>query len=93
MAVGYYVVGAVVLVVCFVAGSRGPFRRDLGADDELPLGAPSIFGSGGTVFRRKVRRTTPEERRDSKLNSLGLFAFAIVLIMIGAAVDPNRRVF
>jgi hypothetical protein len=95
LAVGYYVVGAAVLVGCFVLGSRGPLRRDVRDDEENPpVMVGSVFSSYRLPYRRRsARKATPEERREAKLASLGLFALAVLLIMIGAAVDPAHRAF
>lgn len=83
---GFYIVGAAVLIGCFVLGSRGPWRPEL-EDDPGPIGMFGMFG------RRRLRKTTPEERVESRHQALGLFALGIVLVAIGAAIDPSRRVF
>lgn len=95
IAVGYYLVAAVTLLGCFVLGARGPLRRDTGDDDTEPLVVPpTIFSAGrGPLRRRKMRKATPEERRESRLTSLGLFALGLALVLIGSAVDPTRRGF
>ena len=82
---GFYVVGAAVLVGSFVLGVRGPLRPDWGDIEDRP--------SRGAVFPRRIRRTTPDERTDARLNSLALFALGLVLILVGSVVDPSRRVF
>jgi hypothetical protein len=91
LAVGYYVVGTAVLVGSFVLGLRGPVRsRPL--DD--PSGQqPSMTGWGGVFLPRTIRRTTPEERLTAKQGSVGLFLLGILLVAIGAMIDPSRRVF
>lgn len=85
LAVGYYVVGSAVLVASFVFGSRGPWRAD-----------PVEHGGHGALHwpgRGRRRKATPEERTEAKRNSLGLFALGIGLILLGAMIDPSRRVF
>jgi len=94
LATGYYLVGAAVLLGCFVIGVRGPLRRDSGDDGEVPAIPPSLFSSQRLPSRRrKTRRATLEERRESRLTSLGLFALALLLIVIGSIVDPTHRAF
>lgn len=87
VAEGFYVVGAAILVCSFVLGARGPLRADWG-DSETGGSRPRAG-----VLPRSIRRSTPEERTEAKHNSLALFALGIVLLLIGGAVDPTRRVF
>lgn len=83
LATGYYVVGAAVLVGCFVLGSRGPWRTDTSEDESAPLQS--------RVRRR--RKATPEERAEARHNSLWLFVLGIALLLLGAVFDPSRRAF
>jgi len=94
LADGFYVAGAAVLIGSFALGLRGPVRADWG-EGEGPEGAipPMRGGLFGSVFPRAVRRTTPDERTESRRNSIGLFALGIGLILIGAGFDPSRRPF
>lgn len=96
LATGYYIAGAACLVVSFVFGSRGPIRVDPTDDPEeyRPAGF-GVFGfaRGGRTGRRQRRKATPEERRETRLGSVGLFVFGLLLILLGAAIDPARRVF
>lgn len=86
IAVGYYVVGAVALVCCFLLGSWGPVRRR--SDPAADLSVPA------SPFRvRPIRKATSEERADARRSSLGLFALGIVMVLIGVAIDPTRRAF
>lgn len=84
LAVGFYVAGAAALVGSFLLGSRGPWRTEVHHDD---VGATGFFG------RRHMRKATPEERTEGRHHSLGLFALGIALVLVGAAIDPTRRVF
>jgi hypothetical protein len=43
--------------------------------------------------RRKLRKTTPEERSESRRASLGLFSLGLLLILLGTAFDPSRHAF
>ncbi|HZS30656.1 MAG TPA: hypothetical protein VFA37_05320 [Gaiellaceae bacterium] len=95
LAVGYYLVGAGVLFASLAIGSRGPMRADRDAEEEI---RPSPLGIlGGMVVRsrnrRSLRKATPEERRESRLTSMGLFVFGLFVVMLGAAIDPSRRAF
>lgn len=98
LAVGYYLVGVGVLLGSLAFGLRGPNRADRSPTEEYrpgPLGI--LFGggpAGGRVAgRRPVRKATPEERRGARLASVGLFAFGVLLIVLGAVIDPSRRAF
>jgi hypothetical protein len=88
LAVGFYAVGAAVLVGSFVIGVRGPLRPEWGDDQDGQAVNP-----GHGILPRSVRRATTDERTESKRNSLGLFAFGIALVLIGAGFDPSRHVF
>ena len=86
IAVGFYVVGAGALVGTLAFGLRGPRRRDFSdVDADRPSGQFLLVGAP-----RKLRRTTAEERSEARRNSLLFFAFAILLLALGAAVDPTR---
>ena len=99
LAIGYYLVGAGVLLGSLALGSRGPTRVDRSADTDdapaagtiLPLGI--LFGGSRAVRRRKLRKATSEERREARLASLGLFVFGVLLVLLGAVLDPTRRAF
>ena len=97
LAIGYYLAGCGSLVMSFVFGSRGPTRAE-STDDEVEEYKPTpleVFGvpRGGRVGRRQRRKATPEERREARLASVGLFVFGLFLILLGAAFDPARHVF
>ena len=97
LAIGYYVVAAGSLVISFALGIRGPMRVD--RTDDVQEYGPAPFGGifgvprGGPGGRRQRRKATPEERRETRLASLGLFAFGLLLVLLGAAFDPTHRVF
>ena len=82
LSTGYYSAGALALIGTFVFGSRGPLRaefRDRSGDGFL----------GG----RSLRKATPDERTESVGTAVLLFALGIVLIVIGAVLDPQRRAY
>ncbi len=83
LAIGFYLAGAGFLFGSLALGSRGPMRVDRSVEGDLPL----------RERRRSVRKATPEERREGRRASLGLFAFGLLLVLVGAALDPTRRLF
>lgn len=83
LAVGFYVVGALVLLGSLAFGVRGPTRVDRSLDVEHPF----------RLGRRSRRKATPEERKEAKWASLGLFAFGLVLVLVGTVFDPARTAF
>jgi hypothetical protein len=93
LAVGFYLVGAGVLLCSLALGSRGPMRADRSFDEDSADVVPSPIGPPHVLGRRKLRKTTPEERSESRRASLGLFALGLVLLLLGAAFDPSRRLF
>ncbi len=99
LATGYYVVGVGSLFMCFALGLRGPTRPDSSDDDEREAFRPPPFGvfgfsrAGYSAGRRPRREATPEERREARLGSLGLFALGVFLVLLGAMIDPAQRVF
>ena len=84
LAVGFYLAGAGILFCCLALGSRGPMRVDRSVEEDRPF-LPR--------WRRSLRKATPEERSETRRLSLGLFAFGLLLVLLGAAIDPSRRVF
>jgi hypothetical protein len=89
IAIGFYVVGAAVLVGSFVLGMRGPVRADWGEDRE----GEEVHGPRGGILPRRIRRTTTDERVEARRSSLALSVFGIVLLLIAAVVDPSRHAF
>ena len=95
IAIGFYIAGSGVLVGCFIFGLKGPVRADYGTSEhpEQPLGGQPSVPTRSILLPRSIRRATPEERAESKRNSVALFVLGIVLIVIAAAFDPRRRAF
>ena len=93
LAVGYYLAGAGVLLGCLALGSRGPMRADRSVDEDSTDFVPTPTGVLRPFGRRSFRKATPEERSESRRSSLGLFMLGLLLILIGAAFDPSRRLF
>jgi len=95
LAVGYYLVGAGVLLCSLALGIRGPMRagRTFDEEEDDPRFNVPTMGLLRPVGRRSLRKATPEERRESKRESLGLFVLGLVLVLLGTAFDPTRRAF
>jgi hypothetical protein len=91
VAVGYYLAGVGCLIVGFAFGSRGPTRPE--GEDDPEKSRPTAFGFTVSAGRRPRRKATPEERREARLASFGLFMFGVILILLGAVIDPTRRAF
>lgn len=82
ISVGLYVLGAVLLVGCFIFGARGPLRATSSSGQAAPL-----------LAARRVRTATVEERSESTRISLLLFVLGIVIVVIGSVIDPAHKAF
>jgi hypothetical protein len=80
IAIGLYLIGAVVLIFGFFVGNRGPWRHEHGE------GAWSILPSG-------IRRATPEERKESMSLSVLFIALGFGLIILGVLSDSSHNLF
>jgi hypothetical protein len=92
LAVGYYLVGAGVLLCSLALGFRGPMRADRSFEADDPMRA-SAWGLSRPMGRRSIRKATPDERKESKRESLGLFLLGLMIVLLGTAFDPTRRAF
>lgn len=77
ISLGFYGLGAFLVVLGLVAGNRGPFRR---VDDEAPF-----------RFERKLRRATLDELLDTISFSAVMVVIGFVLVVIGVAIDDRYR--
>jgi hypothetical protein len=82
VSVGCYVGGAILLLFCFVIGARGPLRGVSRTGETVP-----IFGARG------VRRATGDERSEASWTAIALFVMGLVLVFLGALLDPAHRTF
>jgi general stress protein CsbA len=85
IAVGFYLVGSILLLAGFFFGNRGPVRPRGEAD------APSgpLFRPGG----RRLRWATREEHEET-INSSALYVvLGLVLILFGIASDTRHALF
>jgi hypothetical protein len=93
LAVGYYLVGAGILLCCLALGVRGPLRADRSAEAEDPVMSTPLWSSLRPSGRRSVRKATVEERKTARRESLGLFVLGLLIVLLGTALDPTRRAF
>lgn len=77
LAVGYYSVGAMLLLGCFVVGARGPLRGVSDRGESVPV-----------VGARRVRRATSDERSEASRTAILLFVLGLGLIVLGSVLDP-----
>lgn len=82
VSVGLYILGALLLVGCFVFGVRGPLR-----------GVSSTGETTSVVGARRLRTATPAERTTSTRVALLLFALGIAVVVIASIIDPNHKAF
>jgi hypothetical protein len=82
VALGLYIAGALFLIGCFVFGARGPLRGESGEGQTVP-----IMGA------RRVRRATTDERSEATRTALLLFGLGLVLVILGAMLDPAHKAF
>jgi hypothetical protein len=82
VSVGLYLVGAMLLVGCFVTGVRGPLRGVGRGGDTVPL-----------LGARRVRRATGDERTDAAQTAIFLFGLGLALIVVAALIDPAHKAF
>lgn len=84
MSVTYYCVGAALLVGTVVTGVRGPLRADYHTEPG-PLGR--------LLAPRTIRRRTAEERMEGHRLAIFLFVVGILILAVGAALDPVHNNF
>lgn len=84
ISVGFYLVGAFLLVAGFFMGNRGPTRL---------RGEPGEEGVWGLGRRRGVRLATAEERADA-VSATGVFiTLGFILIVIGVIADSRYGLY
>lgn len=88
ISVAYYVVGALLLVLGFFAGNRGPLRPR--APDEAGDPIMGLFGVG--IGTRGARVATAGERKDSVATAGIFLAVGIWLILLGIVIDGSVAV-
>ena len=83
LAVGFYLSGALFLMLGFFFGTRPPVRQD---------GSAGAFGSffGGYYGRGPVRFASPEEREDAISSSAVFVTLGFVLLLFGVLFDRRH---
>ena len=79
-AVGFYLVGSILLLAGFFVGNRGVLRAE--GDPQRP----SLFGFG----RRSVRSATGEEQRESVRISAIVIGLAVAVLILGTLADNEN---
>lgn len=80
VAVGFYLVGSMLLLAGFFVGNRGVLRAE--GDSERP----SLFGLG----RKRIRSATGEEQRESLRVSAIVIGLGIALLILGTLADNEN---
>jgi hypothetical protein len=83
LSVGFYIVGASLLIFGFFVGNRGPVRVK---------GDPG-FGMFGFFRDRQLRWATGSEQFESLSLSVVFVALGIVLIILGIVTDTRYKLF
>ncbi len=80
IAIGLYLVGAVILIFGFFVGNRGPWRHE--------------HGEGGfSILPRGVRRATAQERKEAVSLSVLFVVLGFGLIILGVLSDSAHHLF
>ena len=88
LATGFYVVGAMLMLVGVLSGARGPLRSVSPND---PTEAASLFGMGRG--RRRLRKATDEERREAVFGAMLFLVLGLVLVALGVVADSESELF
>jgi len=81
ISLGFYLVGALLVVIGFAGGSRGPYRSD-----------PPVDG-GSIRFGRRLRRATVAELNETMSVAAIVIAIGLALLVIGIAIDDRQKLF
>ena len=84
LATGFYIVGAMLMLLGVLSGARGPLRAAPAGDagDASPL-----FGMG--LGRRRLRTATGEERREAVFGALLFLVLGLILVALGAVAEAG----
>ncbi len=84
LSLGFYVVGAFLLISGFFMGNRGPVRLK---------GEPGAEGVWGFGSGRRVRWATKDEREEAINLSAVFVVLGLALILVGVAADSRYTLF
>jgi hypothetical protein len=82
IAVGFYVVGSILLIAGFFVGNRGVLRAETDSD------------KGGMLLgfrRRGIRSATGDEQRESLRVSALIIGLGIALLLLGTLADTENK--
>jgi sulfite exporter TauE/SafE len=80
VSLGFYILGAFLVVIGFAGGTRGPFRS--AAEDHEPV-----------RLGRRLRRATLEELNETMNIAAIVVVIGVVLLVIGVVVDSRYTLF
>jgi hypothetical protein len=83
LATGFYIVGALIMIVGVLSGVRGPLRSEPLSDTD----AGSVLGLG--FGPRRLRKATDEERRDAVSTAVLFLVLGFVLVAFGVVADSE----
>jgi hypothetical protein len=86
VATGFYVVGAMLMIVGVLSGARGPLRA---ASPEDPGEAAALFGMG--LGRRRLRKATDDERREAVFGAVLFLVLGLMLVVLGVLADAESE--
>jgi hypothetical protein len=84
LATGFYVVGAMLMLMGVLSGARGPLRAAPPGDAD---DAPPLFGMG--LGRRRLRKATDEERREAVFGAVLFLFLGLMLVALGVVADAE----
>jgi hypothetical protein len=86
VATGFYVVGAMLMIVGVLSGARGPMRA---ASPNDPGAAAALFGMG--LGRRRLRKATDDERREAVSGAVLFLVLGLMLVVLGVFADTKSE--
>jgi len=82
ISVGLYVLGALLLLGCFLFGVRGPLRGVSATGETVPV-----------VGARGVRKASGDERTEATRVALLLFVLGLAVVFLASLIDPAHKNF
>ena len=84
LSLGFYAVGAFLMVAGFFMGNRGPVRL---------RGQPGDEGVWGLGRKQGVRLATPEESTDALATTAIFLAVGVILVVLGIVADGRYGLY